>query len=207
MKTKLTDIINGKYLPRRWFATLAVMAMTALLTVSCNDEEDYYPMSTDPDVSAVGTYQGRWFVDGEADVESICEVGLTGIVFDNAPMRTLVARLQPDCDTTTVSNSGTYWLNWLCLGQSKQAAYFAITTTEWSATGNNDGTPWTTWLTFAPYSSSNGASEATYSLLSDIYKLVMRVDGSALSSDGKLDYANVETAAVTLEFVTIKKLK
>lgn len=184
---------------------LAVV-FTVLSVCSCDKDDNNFYIENDliDNGGLKGSYEGQWSVDGQPSQMSEVTVYDTGFSFRTLPVKTVLETLLPDHEVSVDENVG-YMVPYEMTGYSAQASYYAVRPLQWTVSVSVDGKEYKAVFHFMGYEDGYiYGSVATYSRLSGVYKIVLRLRGIELY-DGDVRAYAVEKM-LKLTYVTKKRI-
>lgn len=187
---------KAKMRPLRY---LAVAVLMACLCGCFSDDEDAYLMNGAIYGNASETvYDGAWSVDGESAGSASMSLDSAMFTITPLPCRAILARLLPDRSIENVVETG-YSAAYDIAAYSEQAVYFNIMKPSLAITADIDGARRRVDVNVGTYAGFAIGATATYSKLSDVYKIVMPICGCDIY-DAESEEV-VETSGVSAELV------
>ena len=184
---------------------LAVV-FTVLSVCSCDKGDNYVYIENDiiNNGGLKGSYEGQWSVDGQQGQVSEVTVYDTGFSFRTLPVKAVLETLLPDHDVRVEKNVG-YMVPYEMTGYSEKASYYAVRPQQWTVSVSVDGKEYDAVFHFMGYEDGYiYGSVATYSRLSGVYKIVLRLRGIELYDGDVRAYAVDKMLKLT--YVTRKRI-
>lgn len=179
---------------------------TVLSVCSCDKDDNNVYIENDviDNGGLKGSYEGQWSVEGQQSQESEVTVYDTGFSFKTLPVKTVLETLLPGHDVDVDENVG-YMVPYEMTGYSEQASYYAVRPQLWTVSASVDGKKYNAVFHFMGYEDGYiYGSVATYSRLSGVYKIVLRLRGIELYDGDVRSYAVDKMLKLT--YVTMKRI-
>jgi len=191
----------------RYIQCIACMVFCALL-VACSVGDEESGMQNDENLAANGemVYEGVWCIDGSVCSTSTMTLNDTYFVLGTMPCGDLLRHIMPDNDVKGVTDDD-YSASWDMVGYTEQALYYNIGKPSLVISATIDGVKCEVNVLIGQYNGFYVGASATYSKLSNVYKVAFPVSGCEVydAVSEQLLWTSDKTAE--LSFVTTKRLK